>query len=554
MSFLLFFTALVLSGIAAYYSVIGIIAIFSTAVIPVAVMASSLEVAKLVVASWLYRYWKHIPILMKAYFTISLIVLMLITSMGIFGFLSKAHSDQSLVSGDVTAKIAVYDEKIKTAKENIDANRKALKQMDEAVDQVMARSTSETGADKAVALRRVQQKERGRLITEIEAYQKTISSLNEARAPIAAEVRKVEAEVGPIKYIAAMIYGDDPDVNTLERSVRWLIILLICVFDPLAILMLIAANLTQMKQKEWQEEKEKVQPAYEKDDGPLAEEQIEEIKKDVKEELPTGEVVTKTELFPEGEKSILESHPYLMKPFNHFTDTTPIVAKKEHVELEWVDAQPTVEKQAEELKTDDEPTKIIPNEAELPLVTETTEQQEAQSVDATLPEPSVQPDATVETVGEPVSVDPHPIGWMYSTTVAETVAEPKKKKAPAKKVVTKKAPAKKVVAKKTPSKKKVVAPDPEPIVSPNAPELDASIERPGDYLTLIPPIDQNVEDKSIVQGFIPQPVTTDNQIQTMIDNNDTNGLEEAYKRIVKELGKKNRSKSTHWGPIKNNKK
>jgi hypothetical protein len=466
MAFLLFLTAFVLSGIAAYYSVIGIIAIFSAAVIPVAVMASSLEVAKLVVASWLYRYWKHIPILMKAYFTISLIVLMLITSMGIFGFLSKAHSDQSLVSGDVTAKIAVYDEKIKTAKENIDANRKALKQMDEAVDQVMARSTSETGADKAVALRRTQQKERGRLIAEIETYQKTVSSLNEARAPIAAEVRKVEAEVGPIKYIAAMIYGDDPDENTLERSVRWLIILLICVFDPLAVLMLIAANLTQIKSKEWK-------------------------------------------------------------------------------------------KQAEEFKTDVEQTKTIPNETELPVVAETAKPEEAQPVNEPLPEPSVQSDTSaspMETVGELVSVDPHPIGWMYSTTVAETVAEPKKKKAPAKKVVAKKTPAKKVVAKKTISKKKVVAPDPEPIVSPNAPELDASIERPGDYLTLTPPIDQNVEDKSIVQGFIPQPVTTDNQIQTMIDNNDTNGLEEAYKRIVKELGKKNRSKSTHWGPIKNNKK
>jgi hypothetical protein len=451
MAFLLFFTAFVLSGIAAYYSVIGLIAIFSAAVVPVAIMGGSLEAAKLVVASWLYRYWKSIPFLMKAYFTSALVILMIITSMGIFGFLSKAHSDQSLVSGDVTAKIAIYDEKIKTAKENIDANRKALKQMDEAVDQVMGRSTDEKGADKAVALRRAQQKERGRLIAEIETYQKTISSLNEERSPIAAEVRKVEAEVGPLKYIAAMIYGDNPDENSLERSVRWLIILLIAVFDPLAVLMLIAANLTQIKSKEWK-------------------------------------------------------------------------------------------KQAEEVKPDVEQTKIIPNETELPLVTETAKPEETQPVDAPLPESSVQPDATVETVGEPVSVDPHPIGWMYTTTITESPVTPKKRKTPAKKVV----------AKKAPPKKKVVAVEPEPIVSPNAPDLDASIERPGDYLT--EPVDQNVEDKSIVQGFIPQPVTTENQIQTMIDNNDTNGLEEAYKRIVKELGKKNRSKSTHWGPIKNNKK
>ena len=130
---------------------------------------------------------------------------MLITSMGIFGFLSKAHSDQSMVSGDVQAKIALYDEKIKIERENIDANRKALKQMDEAVDQVMGRSQDEKGADKAVNIRRAQQKERGRLLADIAEAQKKITALNEQRAPIAAEVRKVEAEVGPIKYIAALI-------------------------------------------------------------------------------------------------------------------------------------------------------------------------------------------------------------------------------------------------------------------------------------------------------------------------------------------------------------
>jgi len=167
--------------------------------------------------------------------------LMLITSMGIFGFLSKAHNDQSLVSGDVQAKIAVYDEKIKTAKENIDANRKALKQMDEAVDQVMGRSTDEKGADKAVAIRRSQQRERARLQAEITAEQKTISQLSEERAPIAAEVRKVEAEVGPLKYIAELFYND-VNQSTLETAVRWVIILLVSVFDPLAIILLVAAN------------------------------------------------------------------------------------------------------------------------------------------------------------------------------------------------------------------------------------------------------------------------------------------------------------------------
>ena len=323
---LLLATGLIISAVAIYYSVIGLAAIFAAATIPIYIMGGSLEVAKLVCASWLKANWERAPKFIKAYMIVAVIVLMFITSMGIFGFLSKAHSDQSLVSGDVTSKIAVYDEKIKTAKENIDANRKALKQMDEAVEQVMGRSTDEKGADKAVALRRAQQKERGRLITEIEAYQKTVSVLAEQRAPIAAEVRKVEAEVGPIKYIAAMIYGDDPDTNLLEKAVTWVIILIVIVFDPLAVIMLLAAQMTFGWLKE---EKEKIKPAYEPDDGPLTDEQVDEIKETVKEELPTGEVITKSELFPEVEKSILESHPYLTKPFDHFKDTTPIVAKSE---------------------------------------------------------------------------------------------------------------------------------------------------------------------------------------------------------------------------------
>jgi len=234
--------ALSLSVIAAYYSIAGLTAIFAAAVIPIMIMGSILEVAKVVVTLWLHEYWSKARWLMKLYLVPAVMMLMLITSMGIFGFLSKAHSDQSLVSGDVSAKIAIYDEKIKTEKENIDVSRKSLKQMDEAVDQVMGRSSDTKGADKAVAVRRGQQKERQRLLAEIAESQKRITALNEDRAPIAAEVRKVEAEVGPIKYIAALIYGDSPDTNVLERAVRWVIILLVCVFDPLAIMMLLAAT------------------------------------------------------------------------------------------------------------------------------------------------------------------------------------------------------------------------------------------------------------------------------------------------------------------------
>ena len=243
LAWLLLLTGLTISAVAIYYSVVGLAAIFSAAVIPIIVMGSALEVAKLVCASWLKANWTKAPRLMKIYMTTAVAVLMIITSMGIFGFLSKAHSDQSLVSGDVLAKISVYDEKIKTAKDNIDANRKALKQMDESVDQSMARSNDEKGADKAVALRRSQAKERARLQSEITAEQKTISQLNDEAAPIRAEVRKGEAEVGPLKYIAAFVYGAT-DETILEKAVTWVIITIIVVFDPLAVIMLLAAQMT----------------------------------------------------------------------------------------------------------------------------------------------------------------------------------------------------------------------------------------------------------------------------------------------------------------------
>ena len=245
LAWLLLLTGLTISAVAIYYSVVGLTAIFSAAVIPIIVMGSALEVGKLVCASWLKANWERAPAYMKYYMISAVAILMLITSMGIFGFLSKAHNDQNLVSGDVQSKIAIYDEKIKTERENIDANRKILKQLDESVDQVMGRSQDEKGAEKAVAIRRAQQKERGRLAQDITDSQKRIATLNEERAPIAAEVRKVEAEVGPIKYIAKFIYGEKgADENMLEKAVTWIIVLIVIVFDPLAVIMLLAAQMT----------------------------------------------------------------------------------------------------------------------------------------------------------------------------------------------------------------------------------------------------------------------------------------------------------------------
>jgi len=297
--------ALSLSVIAAWYSIAGLAAIFAAAVVPIMIMGGILELAKVVVTLWLHEHWSRCRWLMKCYLVPAVFMLMVITSMGIFGFLSKAHMDQDMVTGDVQAKIAIYDEKIRVEKENIDVNRKALNQMDEAVDQVMGRSQDEKGAEKAVTIRRAQQKERARLLADIAEAQKKITALNEQRAPIAAEVRKVEAEVGPIKYIAALIYDDSLDTNVLEKAVRWVIIVLVIVFDPLAIMMLLAAT----ESLRWNREKQQVAPIPvtetpaagpepEPDDGPLSDQQVEQIKKSAVEfGLPNGELNDKDNLF-----------------------------------------------------------------------------------------------------------------------------------------------------------------------------------------------------------------------------------------------------------------
>jgi hypothetical protein len=312
--------ALSLSVIAAYYSIAGLAAIFAAAVIPIMIMGSILELAKVVVTIWLHEYWNRARWLMKSYLVSAVIMLMVITSMGIFGFLSKAHSDQGLVSGDSQAKVSIFDEKIRTAKDNIDANRRALKQMDEAVDQVMGRSADEKGADKAVSIRRSQAKERARLLSEIDTEQKTIAKLNEEAAPLRAEFRKIEAEVGPIKYIAALIYGDNPDANVLEKAVRWVIILLVCVFDPLAIMMLLAATESLRWTREGRVKliPEKSPPAYEPDDGPLTNDQVEQLKEMIAtQEPPQGEPVSKQELFPTDPEPIQAPVP---EPLDHDDD------------------------------------------------------------------------------------------------------------------------------------------------------------------------------------------------------------------------------------------
>jgi hypothetical protein len=281
------FTALTISIISAFYSIAGLTAIFAGAFWSIIIMGGALEIGKIVSVLWLHKFWKQAEIQYKLYLSSAVGILMILTSIGIFGGLSKAHLDQAVPSGDVQAQVQIFDDKIRTQKDNIEAARKALSQMDAAVDQTMSRSSSEQGADKAANLRRSQSRERTALQNDISKAQKEITGLQEQRAPVASAARKVDAEVGPIKYIAALIYGDNPDTNILEKAVRWVIILIVVVFDPLALTLLLAAT----KAFEWEhsidlfnsKKKKEDEPEYEADDGRVSDDQIDQINKSMQE-------------------------------------------------------------------------------------------------------------------------------------------------------------------------------------------------------------------------------------------------------------------------------
>lgn len=259
MIYLMFATALTLSAVAAYYSIAGLVAIFAAAVVPIIIMGGTLEVAKLVIASWIYRNWKEVPLLMKSYFMVALVVLMCLTSMGIFGYLSKAHLDQAVPTGDIAAKVALIEDKIKIEKDTINDAKRTLDQLDSQVNQTISRTAGDAdtkGIDRSVTIRKQQSKERKQLFETISTSQSNIAKLNEEKTPIQSQLRKVEAEVGPIKYIAALIYGDNLDESFLEKAVRVVILMIVSVFDPLAVLMLVAANWSLKNRKEEEEPKD----------------------------------------------------------------------------------------------------------------------------------------------------------------------------------------------------------------------------------------------------------------------------------------------------------
>ena len=229
--------ALAISAVAAYYSIIGLIAIFSAAVIPIAVMGVVLEAGKLVTAAWVYHNWKRTPKLLKGYLISAVVVLMFITSMGIFGFLSKAHIEQTTISSDNSLQIELIDSQIQRERTTIERAENTLAQLDSALEKYV-----ELGAvTKGLNARKEQEGERSELNATINESTENITTLTKKKSELNAERIGLEAEVGPIKYIAELIYGEST-TSVLEDAVRGVILIIVFVFDPLAVLLLVAAN------------------------------------------------------------------------------------------------------------------------------------------------------------------------------------------------------------------------------------------------------------------------------------------------------------------------
>jgi hypothetical protein len=240
LTILTFLSAISISIIAAGYSIIGLATLFAGAVIPIIAMGSALEVGKLVAASWLYNNWNSdVPRLLKAYLFGAIIVLIFITSMGIFGFLSKAHLDQVKPTSGNNIKISVLNNQINQQQLIIDRSQKTLDQLDKALDVYIEKEFVTRGLKE----RQKQEEERTALNNAIEDASNKIAELSDKKATLSLAQDKIEAEVGPIKYVAELIYGESAKDN-IDKAVRIVILILIFVFDPLAVLLLIAANIS----------------------------------------------------------------------------------------------------------------------------------------------------------------------------------------------------------------------------------------------------------------------------------------------------------------------
>ena len=247
-------SALGISAVAAYYSIIGLSTLFSGAVTAIIIMGIALEVGKLVSASWLYRNWQICNFFLRYYLLFAIMVLVLVTSMGIFGFLSKAHLDQVRPTSRNTEKIVAVDEKVIQLNVRVDREKikiaraeNNLRQLDKAIDVYQGKNR----ISKSLKVRKKQSFERKEISTIIDVSEQEIIQINDRiekllddKAGYKLSIIKTQTDVGPLRYVAELIYGEEEAEKHFDKAVRIVIITLIFVFDPLAVLMLIAANIS----------------------------------------------------------------------------------------------------------------------------------------------------------------------------------------------------------------------------------------------------------------------------------------------------------------------
>lgn len=239
-------TALALSAVSGFYSVYGLTTLFAAAFWPVVFMGGVLEIGKLVTASWLYNNWEITPKILKYYLTTIVIVLMFISSMGTFGFLSKAHIEQSIKLSNTAdaSQIEIINSKINFEKDYVADLDKQILQIDSAISKL-----TDTGkAASSLKAANQERQNRDNLVLKKEEHVKNLSTLTSDRIRAEGDIKKAEAEVGPVKYVAELIYGENAKSH-FDSAVRAIIILIVLVFDPLAVMLLIAANVGFSKKK-----------------------------------------------------------------------------------------------------------------------------------------------------------------------------------------------------------------------------------------------------------------------------------------------------------------
>jgi len=240
LTILLFLSGIAVSVVGAYYSILGLASLFAGAYWAVITMGVTLEIAKLVTVSWLYRNWNLdlLPQSIRAYLLSAVLMLMFITSIGIFGFLSKAHLDTAAPNSGNRLLVKNIERQIESEKKAITGAQKIIDQLDTALDKVIDKD-----ADKGLIERQKQTTERNRVNNIIANSSKKITDLSNQKLKYDKDQLAIDKEVGPFKYVAEILFGDADDGN-LDRAVRFIIICLILVFDPLAVLMLVAVNVS----------------------------------------------------------------------------------------------------------------------------------------------------------------------------------------------------------------------------------------------------------------------------------------------------------------------